>query len=121
MRSAALPLLAVMVWLGCAGEAPAHALLEQASPRVGSQAPAAPAEVRLTFSEPLEAAFSNLTITGPPGFGGGGRPRLAPADRRVLVADLGKPAPAGRYDIHWRVVSVDGHVTQGDFHFTVKP
>jgi methionine-rich copper-binding protein CopC len=121
MRSAVLRLLAAMAWLGCAGGASAHALLERASPRVGSQVSAAPPEVRLTFSEPLEGAFSRLTITGPPGFGGGGQPRLAPVDRRILVADLGKPAPAGRYDIHWRVVSVDGHVTQGDFHFAVKP
>jgi hypothetical protein len=27
----------------------------------------------------------------------------------------------GAYRVHWHVVSVDTHMTEGDFSFTVKP
>jgi hypothetical protein len=29
--------------------------------------------------------------------------------------------PAGAYRVHWHVVSVDTHMTEGDFSFTVRP
>jgi methionine-rich copper-binding protein CopC len=103
------------------GPAKAHAFLDQASPRVGSRIAAAPRELRLWFSEPVEPAFCTVEITGPPGFGGAGRPAVAPGDRRILVTPLRGPTPPGRYRVHWRVVSVDSHVTQGDFQFEVAP
>jgi len=112
---------AFMATVGAATQAAAHAFLEQASPRVGSRVAVAPAELRLSFSEPLEIVFCRLTVTGPQGFGGTGQVKLAPNDPHILVAGLQKPTPAGRYDVHWRVVSADSHVTQGDFHFDVKP
>jgi len=40
----------------------AHASLARASPLAGSTMSAAPHEVVLTFTERLEAAFSNLTV-----------------------------------------------------------
>jgi methionine-rich copper-binding protein CopC len=45
-----------------AAAAHAHASLAHASPSVGSTVSAAPHEVILTFTERLEAAFSNLTV-----------------------------------------------------------
>jgi methionine-rich copper-binding protein CopC len=107
--------------IGVAGPSAAHAFLQQASPRVGSAVTPAPNEVRLSFSEPLEIAFSRFTVTGPPGFGGLGPVSLAANDRRVLTGQLRGPTPSGRYTVHWRVVSIDGHATEGDFHFDVKP
>ncbi len=106
--------------VGVASPSAAHAFLQQASPRVGSVV-APPTEVRLSFSEPLEIAFSRFTVAGPPGFGGPGPLALAAADPRVLTAPLRSPTPGGRYAVHWRVVSIDGHATEGDFHFDVKP
>jgi methionine-rich copper-binding protein CopC len=101
------------------GPVSAHAFLDTASPRVGSRVAIAPGEVRLSFSEPVEAAFCTVTIAGPPGFGGAERPKGGPGDRRILIAPLRAPTPPGRYVVHWRVVSVDSHVTQGDFQFEV--
>src|SRR4051794_35503628 len=102
------------------GPAVAHAFLDKASPRVGSHLAVAPKEVRLEFSDPVAAASCTVTVAGPPGFGGAGPVTGASGDRRTLVTLLGAPAPPGRYVVHWRVVSVDGHVTQGDFQFEVS-
>lgn len=106
--------------VGCATAAGAHAFLEKASPRVGSRAPASPFEIRLWFSEGLEAMFSSITISGP-----GGKPltegaaRVAGAGRRQLVLPIVGALEPGQYRVRWRVVSVDSHPTQGDFTFSV--
>ena len=119
LHRAALALAAMAAAAASGGPAMAHAFLEHASPRVGARTAVAPQEVRLSFSEPVEAAFCTVAVAGPPGFGGAGRPTSGPGDRRVLIAPLRAPTPAGRYVVHWRVVSVDSHVTQGDFQFVV--
>jgi methionine-rich copper-binding protein CopC len=103
------------------GPAAAHAFLEQAAPRVGSRVAAAPQEVRLSFSEPVEPAFCTVTVVGPTGFGGATAAKPAPGDRRTLVVSLRQPVPPGVYIVRWRVVSVDSHVTQGQFKFEVRP
>ena len=103
-----------------AGPAAAHAFLETASPKAGAQLSAPAKEVRITFSEAVEPAFSRITVEGPPGFGGAGPARPA-GDPRTLVAPLRTPQPPGDYVVRWRVVSTDSHVTQGAFHFKLKP
>jgi copper resistance protein C len=106
------------VALAAAG-AHAHAFLDHAEPRVGSQVPSAPAEVRLWFSEPLEGAFSTLTVTDASGRRvDRGDAQLDPSNKALLRVSLQAVAP-GAYSVHWRVVSVDTHVTQGDFVFRV--
>jgi methionine-rich copper-binding protein CopC len=114
------PAFAAIVALA-AGPAFAHAFLESAAPRVGSRLSNAPAEVRLSFSEPLEPAFSSVAVTGPPGFGGAAPARMTPGDPRSLIAPLKGPLPRGRYLVRWRVVSIDSHATQGTFQFEVAP
>ena len=42
------------------------------------------------------------------------------ANPALLTASLAPLGP-GRYRVRWRVVSVDTHVTEGDFAFTVAP
>ena len=101
--------------------AAAHAFLDRAEPRVGSGVAAPPAQVRLWFTEGLEPTLCVVKVDGPAGFGGAGVAQTLGADRRALVASLRKPVPAGRYVVHWRVVSVDSHMTNGDFSFEVRP
>jgi methionine-rich copper-binding protein CopC len=102
-------------------EVQAHAFLDRASPRVGSVASKPPTGVRLTFTQNLEVTFCRVSVTGPPGFGGAGALRPAPGDPRSLVVDLRAPTPPGTYVVRWRVLSVDTHVTEGDFSFQVRP
>lgn len=117
-----LPGAAALLLVALAGTpALAHAFLERASPRVGARVITAPAEVRLTFTEPLEADFCRVSVAGPAGFAGAGAPAAASGDRRSLLVPLRRPAPPGRYLVRWRVVSADSHVSQGEFHFDIAP
>ncbi len=101
--------------------AAAHAFLDRADPRVGSVVAHAPPAIRLTFTQGVVIPFCRVTVTGPPGFGGAGAPHAVPGDPLSLAVDLKGPAPAGTYVVRWRVLSVDTHVTEGDFSFQVKP
>ena len=99
----------------------AHAFLDHAEPRVGSVVTKPPTTVRLTFTEGLEVVFCRVTVTGPAGFGGAGSVRSVPGDPKSLAVDLRSPTPPGAYVVRWRVLSVDTHVTDGDFSFRVRP
>jgi methionine-rich copper-binding protein CopC len=117
----ALRLLAAACLALTAAAAHAHAFLDHAEPRVGSQVQAAPAEVKLWFSEALEGAFSTATVTDAKGRRvDRADAHLDPASKRLLRVSLQELSP-GAYTVHWRAVSIDTHVTQGDFVFRVGP
>jgi methionine-rich copper-binding protein CopC/putative copper export protein len=97
-----------------------HAELIVSSPSDGEVLPAPPAEVRILFSEPIEAGFSSLDVTaadGSPVVIAAGGPD--PADDHVLVATM-PPMDDGGYRVVWRVLSkADGHAYVGTFSFVV--
>jgi methionine-rich copper-binding protein CopC len=106
----------LLVALG-AGAARAHAFLDHASPLVGSTVATAPHEVALTFTQNLEAAFSSVQITDGKGVRvEQGKPQISGNTMRVGL----KAAGPGRYQVHWHVLSVDTHKTEGNFSFTVS-
>jgi methionine-rich copper-binding protein CopC len=110
---------AIALLLACAGAASAHAMLERASPRVGTKVAVSPSDIRLWFSEGLEANFSRATL-----FDAAGNPVRVGTMRvegRQLVLPLPRPLGPGRYRVRWTVVSVDSHRTEGDFTFDVGP
>ncbi len=121
MRNPVLTIAASLVFAISATSAFAHAQLEQAVPAVGGTV-ASPSEIRLKFSEGVEAHFCTVAVSAE---GGGavslGAPSLDPADPSVLIAKVGKPLAPGVYTVTWHAVSVDTHKTQGSFSFTVKP
>jgi methionine-rich copper-binding protein CopC len=99
----------------------AHAFLDRAVPAVGSTVHQSPAEVRLRFTEAIEAALSTARVEDAAGHTVSTGPAKADAsDRQVLVVPVGALAP-GTYKVIWRVLSVDTHVTSGNFRFTVAP
>jgi hypothetical protein len=114
-------LIGFAVALAFGQAATAHAFLDRAEPKVGSRVPAPPAQVRLWFTQGLEPPLCVVKVDGPPGFGGADTVQGLRANPRVLVVSLRRPVPAGRYVVHWRVVSMDSHMTQGDFSFEVRP
>jgi methionine-rich copper-binding protein CopC len=103
-----------------AGQAFAHAQLEKTAPPVGG-AVASANEIRLTFSEGVEAKFSKVSLTGPAGAVPLGPAKTETGAQTVLVAPITKPLTAGVYTVRWQAVSIDTHHTQGRFEFTVKP
>jgi copper resistance protein C len=116
-RTIALLLFSV---LAGAARLEAHAFLQQAEPGVGSTLQTSPNEIRIRFSEKIEPAFSNIQV-----FAASGKEvdkhdahldRSDPALLRVSLPQL----EAGTYKVVWRVVSIDTHVTEGNFSFHIR-
>lgn len=99
----------------------AHAFPERAQPAVGSTIENAPDAVRVWFDGDLEPAFSTLHVLNSQGrlVGQTASPGSL-RQPRLLEAQL-PPLGPGVYKVVWRVVSVDGHVTQGEYTFTLRP
>jgi len=96
--------------------AKAHAFLDHAEPRVGSTIPAGPRELTLTYTQNLEPAFSQVQVSDASGRRVDlGRPSISGPVMRVGL----KPLTAGTYRVHWHVLSVDTHTTEGSFTFHV--
>jgi copper resistance protein C len=103
-----------------AGAAWGHAFLDRAEPRVGSTVKSPPSLVRAWFTQELEPAFSTLEVVNNKGERvDSGPAQVAAATRTLLQVPL-KPLAPGTYRVKWRVLSIDTHVTEGDFTFTVS-
>ncbi|WPP01903.1 copper homeostasis periplasmic binding protein CopC [Pseudomonas sp. HR96] len=104
--------------LACASAAMAHAHLQSQTPAADSSGPA-PADLRLTFSEGVEANFTQVTVTED------GQPvtikSLAtdPADKKILIVTPTQPLKPGAYKVQWHAVSVDTHKSEGGYSFTI--
>jgi copper resistance protein C len=97
----------------------AHAFLKEAEPRVGSTVQISPKEVRIKFTENIEPAFSKIRVFDASGHEVDKRDaRLDSSDHSLLHVSLPRLG-AGTYKVVWRVVSVDTHVTRGNFTFRV--
>ncbi len=99
----------------------AHAFLDHATPAVGSTIHGPPARVELWFTEELEPAFSTVRVLDQANQRrDNGDVKVDPRDPVALGVSLPPLAP-GRYRVEWRVLSVDTHVTEGDFTFVIAP
>ncbi len=111
--------IALFVAVAVPSAAMAHAFPDHALPAVGATVAAAPAEVRIWFTEKLEPSFSKIEVLDPKGVRVDQDDSMVdPQDASVLHVSL-RPLLPGTYKVVWRVVSVDTHATQGDFSFTV--
>ena len=97
----------------------AHAFLKDADPGVGSTIQTSPGEIRIRFTENIEPTVSSIQV-----FDASGKE----VDKRDLYLDRSDHAllhvslpslDAGTYKVVWRVVSVDTHVTNGNFTFRI--
>jgi copper transport protein len=110
--------LAAAFVLAGASPAASHAVLERSIPAANAAVASPPSEVVLSFTEPVDPAFSTVRITDN---AGGSIPATvtASADGRGLTAAVG-PLPRGVYVVRWRVLSsYDGHTSSGFFLFGV--
>jgi methionine-rich copper-binding protein CopC len=100
--------------------AQAHALLLRTSPPRRAVLQDPPKQIQLWFNERLEPAYATITL-----FNGTGatvstaRATAAAEDRRRVTLDV-PPLPSGRYTVRFRVLSVDGHVVEDSFPFSVR-
>jgi methionine-rich copper-binding protein CopC len=95
----------------------AHAFVDHAEPAVGSQIHSAPIQVKIWFTEKLEPALSKIQV-----FDLSGREidkhdsQIDQSNGALLTVSLPELKP-GKYKVVWRAVSVDTHVTTGNFTF----
>jgi hypothetical protein len=93
----------------------AHAFLDHSDPRVGNTVKSSPSAVTLWFTQKLEPAFSSAQVTNASGAVVSSSASVSGTVMRVGVSSL----PPGTYRVHWKVLSVDTHTTEGNFTFRV--
>jgi methionine-rich copper-binding protein CopC len=116
-------LLTVLV--GCsffdATPAPAHALVLESVPARDAALARSPERVLLRFNSKIEKRLTRLTLSGGDGqsqilSAGDGADGDQESDRVVVPLP---PLPPGRYVIRYKVLSADGHVTEGALRFSL--
>ncbi len=104
----------LLLWLLIPSAAWAHASLIGSDPADGATLLRAPAQITLTFNEPVEPL--NLRLVG----SGGASPIAGIAeDGARLVLTPRQPLRDGAYVVSWRVISSDGHPIGGALTFFV--
>jgi copper resistance protein C len=119
-RHGAIAWLAAAVVLAGAAAAAAHATLVRSVPASRASVRQPPGRVELWFSERLEPAFSTASAWSATGARVDRQDASVAADDPKRLAMTLSGAVPGRYTVRYRVLSVDGHVTEGSFSFTVS-
>lgn len=103
-----------------AGAAPvsAHAALTGSDPRQGTVVDKAPAQVSLTFSEPVAVSDDALRVLDPKGERVD-KGDLADTSGTTYTVQLLGGLPDGTYTVTYQVVSADSHPVVGAFTFSV--
>jgi methionine-rich copper-binding protein CopC len=100
--------------------ASAHAYLVKSVPAGRATLFNSPGKIQLWFNERLEHKYSYASVHDPDG------KRVDVDNAQVSAEDpkqlsIGvKKLPAGRYTVKFRVLSVDGHVVEQSFPFTIR-
>ncbi|MEV6840416.1 copper resistance protein CopC [Streptomyces sp. NPDC051133] len=110
----------LLLLLGTAAPASAHAALRRSDPADGTVLKTAPREVTLTFSESVGLLDDSFRIYDPRNH----RVRTGPTEHasgRSATARAALPAKlaTGTYTVAWRVVSADSHPVSGALTFSV--
>ncbi len=114
----ALGLLAALI--APAPPAGAHAVLVKSTPASRASLSQPPSRVELWFNERLEPSFSSVSVWSASSVQVDRRDSaVGPEDPKRLSVTPG-PLPPGRYTVRFRVLSVDGHVVESSFPFTVR-
>jgi copper transport protein len=117
--------LALVVLLGLAGPAGAHALPQSSSPAAGATLSTPPATVTITFGERPDPKLSTINVLDSSGASVTAGPATASSGDPLTLEVPLKPLVGGVYTVAWRTVSaVDGHRATGSYAFglgTVPP
>jgi copper resistance protein C len=110
-------IVAAVALLATAAPASAHDELLSSTPAAGDRLDSAPAEIALTFPQPVLDVGASMLVTDADGVDHvAGAPVL---DAGTVTVPLEPDLRHGAYEVRWRVVSSDGHPLSGIIHFTV--
>jgi methionine-rich copper-binding protein CopC len=119
MKAIVSIVIAISMW-GHTAPVLAHAQLIKAEPARRAVLDKAPTQVRLWFNEEIEGAYTSLSVLNAnkkPVTDA--KPRVVSDDPKSVVLSLPNLGP-GKYSVKFRVLSVDGHVVDSSFDYTVK-
>lgn len=117
LRPTALALLCGYALLAGVAPADAHDVLVSAQPAAGSTVRTGPAEVRLTFDDPVESGFTDVEVVGPGNtYWAAGPPTI---EGNTVSAPVDPLGPRGAYTVRYQIVSDDGHPVSGQLVFTL--
>ena len=100
--------------------AEAHANLIRSEPPANSTLDTSPERITLWFSEPMEAAFSEIQVLNTAGVRVDNKDSAVDANDLTLMSVSLPELPDGTYTVAWRNLStIDGHGLRGSFIFSV--
>ena len=98
----------------------AHAQLVKTEPARRAVLDKAPTEVRLWFSEEIEGFYTTLSVLDADKTPvTEAKPHVVSDDPKLIVLPLPE-LPDGKYSVKFRVLSVDGHIVESSFNYTVR-
>jgi hypothetical protein len=95
----------------------AHASLVAASPQDGATVSSGEVVIELRFNSRIDAKLSRLTLVMLDD-----QRVIQPLETIRVLDGLNAKAPdlqQGAYTLHWQILSLDGHLTQGKINFRV--
>lgn len=98
------------------GEAMAHAIVLNSTPRPGASVAGDALAIEIRFNSRIDVGRSHLKLFGRDG--DAVSIPLAESAEDTLKATATGLAP-GSYRLHWQTLSPDGHISQGDIPFSV--
>lgn len=100
----------------------AHGALRSSSPAAGAHLDRVPLEIRLTFNEAAERAFTRIVLLDASGRAVSLGPVTIPADSpSVAIARILETLSPGVHTVQWQMAGRDAHPVRGNFIFTVAP
>jgi len=113
-------LLLTVFFLLMPNAARGHAYPDHADPKVGATVNTSPDRVRIWFDSELEPDFSTIMVHNAESTMVNNKDgRVNSTDATLLEVSVPR-LPPGKYRVIWRVVARDGHLTSGDYTFSIR-
>ena len=115
-----LVLAALGALLALPGPSHSHSLLVRSQPGQRTTVARPPERVQMWFSERLEPAYATASVWNEAGEQVDGDDATVDQDDPLLLSVSTPNLSPGRFTVRFRVLSVDGHVVESSYTFTVK-
>ncbi|SOD16165.1 copper resistance CopC family protein [Nitrosomonas ureae] len=98
----------------------AHATLVKSEPPRRAILSTPPKQIQLWFNEKIEGSYASVTVEDSnKKLVTESMPEILVDDSKSIILNLPQ-IPPGLYTVHYRVMSVDGHVIESKYDFSVK-
>lgn len=96
----------------------AHAVLIESTPKAGATVKGPGLPVFLRFNVRIDGSRSHCTLVLPDG---NERPlALDPQSKPDILTGKANSLMPGKYKLRWQVLAADGHISRGEFMFTIE-